>query len=67
MDHLQQVKVIQDQLSNIRQKVADAELITSVLRSLPASYESFITSLTVAERLTNLKFSDLEGLFLQQE
>eukprot|EP01018_Ginkgo_biloba_P011290 Gb_25941 [translate_table: standard] len=65
MDHLQQVKVIQDQLSNIGQKVADAELITSVLRRLSASYERFIISLTVDDRLTNLKFSDLEGLLLQ--
>lgn len=67
IDHLQQIKRIRNQPSTIGETIITKELIASTFKSLPKSYESFVTSSTIARKLGTMAFIELKGFLMQHE
>jgi len=68
-DHLTKIQDLREQLLNIDEIISDAEMVTTVLNSLPSSYLGFHTSLHLSMRgnAVPLSFQELVGLLLQEE
>lgn len=69
VEHLTKIKDLREELLNIDEVIPDKDVISKTLNSLPPSYLTFQTSLTLSLRANPepLRFEELVSLLLQED
>ncbi|CAB4043838.1 Hypothetical predicted protein, partial [Paramuricea clavata] len=65
LDHVTYMTSLAEQLQELKEEISDQKFATVVLRSLPESYDNFISSLN-ARTVEELKWDNIKGVLMKE-